>query len=84
MSGDGVGPSLGAMDKPFIGIAGLIGVGKSTLASALAQHLDIPAHFEPVGDNAYLEDFYADTAKHAFALWVLLRGSPFRGGMHAP
>ena len=46
----------------FIGIAGLIGAGKTTLADALAEHLELPVYYEPVGDNEYLEDFYRDTA----------------------
>ena len=47
----------------FIGISGMIGAGKSTLATALAERLKLPVHYEPVLDNAYLEDFYADMAK---------------------
>lgn len=78
MSQPGGPPSLGSMDRPFIGIAGLIGVGKSTLAQALASHLDIPVHYEPVSDNEYLEDFYADTAKHAFAMQVYLLNRRFQ------
>ena len=78
MSQVGGPPRLGSMDRPFIGIAGLIGVGKSTLAQALASHLDIPVHYEPVSDNEYLEDFYTDTAKHAFAMQVYLLNRRFQ------
>ena len=44
----------------FIGISGIIGVGKSTLTQKLATHLGYKAYKEPVKDNPYLEDFYAD------------------------
>ena len=50
----------------FIGIAGLIGAGKSTLATALGELTGLPVYYEPVQDNEYLADFYADTAKYAF------------------
>ena len=35
----------------FIGIAGMIGAGKSTLATALGQHLGIDCYYEPVAGN---------------------------------
>ena len=44
----------------FIGISGIIGAGKSTLAQNLAERLGYEAFNEPVKDNPYLEDFYAD------------------------
>ncbi len=62
----------------FIGIAGMIGAGKSTLAAALGQHLDIDVHYEPVADNEYLGDFYADTKKHSFAMQVYLLNRRFQ------
>ena len=42
----------------FIGISGIIGAGKSTLAQNLAERLGYEAFNEPVKDNPYLEDFY--------------------------
>ncbi|MFA5625393.1 MAG: deoxynucleoside kinase [Bradymonadales bacterium] len=60
------------MDKMFIGIAGMIGAGKSTLATHLAAHLGIKAYYEPVENNEYLEDFYRDTAKYSFATQIYL------------
>jgi deoxyadenosine kinase len=62
----------------FIGIAGLIGAGKTTLATALGQHLGMPVYYEPVGDNEYLADFYRDTARYAFATQIYLLNRRFQ------
>jgi deoxyadenosine kinase len=62
----------------FIGIAGMIGAGKSTLAAALGQHLGIDTYYEPVADNEYLADFYRDTPKHSFAMQVYLLNRRFQ------
>ena len=62
----------------FIGIAGMIGAGKSTLATALGQHLGIDAYYEPVADNEYLADFYRDTARYSFAMQVYLLNRRFQ------
>lgn len=62
----------------FIGIAGMIGAGKSTLATALANHLGIDAYYEPVTDNAYLGDFYRDTKRYSFAMQVYLLNRRFQ------
>jgi len=43
--------SAARFDDLFIGISGLIGAGKSTLASALAKELNLPVYYEPVTDN---------------------------------
>ena len=61
----------------FIGIAGIIGAGKSTLATALGEHLGLPVFYEPVSDNEYLADFYRDTAKYAFATQIYLLNKRF-------
>jgi deoxyadenosine kinase len=62
----------------FIGIAGMIGAGKSTLAAALGQHLGIDTYYEPVADNEYLSDFYRDTARYSFAMQVYLLNRRFQ------
>jgi deoxyadenosine kinase len=62
----------------FIGIAGMIGAGKSTLAVALAAHLGIDVYHEPVADNEYLADFYRDTARYAFATQIYLLNRRFQ------
>ena len=62
----------------FIGIAGIIGAGKSTLAKALGDHLGLPAYYEPVADNEYLADFYRDTARYSFATQIYLLNRRFQ------
>lgn len=62
----------------FIGIAGLIGAGKSTLATALGELTGLPVYYEPVQDNEYLADFYADTAKYAFSMQIYLLNRRFQ------
>ena len=62
----------------FIGIAGLIGAGKTTLATALGEHLGLPVYYEPVADNEYLADFYRDTKRHAFATQIYLLNRRFQ------
>jgi deoxyadenosine kinase len=66
------------LEDLFIGIAGLIGAGKSTLATALGELLDIPVYYEPVADNEYLADFYEDTAKYSFAMQIYLLNRRFQ------
>ncbi len=62
----------------FIGIAGMIGAGKSTLAKALGDHLNLPVYYEPVQDNAYLADFYRDTKRYSFATQIYLLNRRFQ------
>jgi deoxyadenosine/deoxycytidine kinase len=54
------------MTKHFIGIAGNIGVGKSTLTALLSEHLGWEPFLEGVQDNPYLADFYTDMARWSF------------------
>lgn len=52
--------------KKFVAIAGNIGVGKSTLVDMLCRHMDWEPFYEPVTENPYLADFYADMDRWAF------------------
>jgi len=54
------------MTKHFIGVAGNIGVGKSTLTSLLSQHLGWEPFLESQQDNPYLADFYGGMARWSF------------------
>lgn len=65
-------------ERLFIGIAGMIGAGKSTLARALGEHLGIDVYYEPVKDNEYLEDFYRDTKRYSFATQIYLLNRRFQ------
>ena len=67
-----------ALNDLFIGIAGMIGAGKSTLATTLGTHLNLPVYFEPVADNEYLGDFYRDTARYSFATQIYLLNRRFQ------
>lgn len=61
----------------FVSISGMIGAGKSTLATALGEELDVPVHYEPVSDNPYLEDFYKDMDTHGFPMQIYLLNKRF-------
>lgn len=52
--------------KKFVAVAGNIGVGKSTLVALLCKNLGWQPFYEPVADNPYLADFYADMRSWAF------------------
>lgn len=50
----------------FLGIAGNIGAGKSTLTRILEENLRWRAYLEPTIENPYLERYYADPKAWAF------------------
>jgi len=52
----------------FLAVAGNIGVGKTHVSSTLSQRLGWPVYYEPVIENPYLEDFYADMSRWSFHL----------------
>lgn len=70
--------STRSLSDLFIGIAGIIGAGKSTLAAALGRHLNLPVYYEPVADNEYLADFYRDTKRYSFATQIYLLNRRFQ------
>jgi len=54
----------------YIGIAGNIGAGKTTLCTQLGKHFDWDVNFESTDDNPYLSDFYHDMSRWSFNLQV--------------
>jgi deoxyadenosine kinase len=69
---------MAQFENLFIGIAGMIGAGKSTLATALGEHLKMDVYYEPVDDHEYLADFYRDTRRYAFATQIYLLNRRFQ------
>jgi len=57
-------------DKLNLGIAGNIGVGKTTLTEKLSQDLRFSAIYESVIDNPYLSDFYTNMSRWSFNLQI--------------
>ena len=50
----------------LIVLAGTIGAGKSSLATALGEHLGTDVFYEAVDQNPVLDLYYQDPEKHAF------------------
>ena len=65
----------------FIGIAGNIGVGKTTFTELVAEHFGITSYFESVIDNPYLEDFYGNMDLWSFQLQIYFLHHRFRTHM---
>jgi len=61
----------------FLAVAGNIGVGKTHLTRYLGQRLGWEVFFEPVVDNPYLDDFYADMRRWSFHLQVFFLSKRF-------
>ena len=57
-------------NKFNLGIAGNIGVGKTTLTEKLSNDLGFSAIYESVIDNPYLSDFYNDMSRWSFNLQI--------------
>jgi len=64
--------------KPFIGVTGNIGVGKTTFTKLLAQKIDLIPYYESVDDNPYLSDFYHDMDRWSFNLQIYFLQHRFR------
>ena len=58
------------IDHPFIGLAGNIGVGKTTFTEKMAVALNWKPIYESVSDNPYLNDFYTDMNRWSFNLQI--------------
>ena len=65
--------------SPFIGVAGNIGVGKTTFTEIVAKHFGLKEYYESVIDNPYLEDFYGDMGRWSFNLQIYFLHHRFSG-----
>ena len=54
--------------KPIIWIDGIIGAGKTTITKKISKILNFRPLLEPVDSNPYLESFYKDPKRWAFAM----------------
>lgn len=86
-----------ATNGPIIWVEGIIGAGKSTLTRRLAESLYLRGIYEPVDTNPYLEPFYREPKRWAFAMqmellmrryamqqqaaWESVTGGGFRGAI---
>ena len=66
------------INKTFIGVAGNIGVGKTTFTKLLAEKMDLIPYYESVDDNPYLSDFYGDMERWSFNLQIYFLQHRFR------
>ena len=57
-------------DSPFVGLAGNIGVGKTTFTKKMAATFNWTPIYESVSDNPYLNDFYTDMNRWSFNLQI--------------
>ncbi len=64
--------------SPFVGIAGNIGVGKTTFTDIVAQKMGWKPFYESVADNPYLSDFYGDMRRWSFNLQIYFLHHRFR------
>lgn len=61
-----------------IGIAGNIGVGKTTLTRMLAEHYGWTPKYEAVTYNPYLEDYYKDITRWSYNLETYFLAQRFK------
>ena len=61
-----------------IAIAGNMGSGKTTLTKLLTKHYGWTPRFEPVDNNPYLDDFYADMERWSFNLQIYFLNKRFK------
>jgi deoxyadenosine/deoxycytidine kinase len=54
--------------KRFVALAGNIGAGKTTAAKLISQSFGFELFDEPVIDNRFLKDYYADMRRWSFTL----------------
>ena len=64
--------------NPFIGIAGNIGVGKTTFTKIVSERQGWHPFYESVMDNPYLIDFYGNMKRWSFNLQIYFLHHRFR------
>ncbi|MGU3471421.1 deoxynucleoside kinase [Paenibacillus sp. D51F] len=69
---------FGIPEKSVITVAGTVGVGKSTLTSALARSLGFRTSLEQVDFNPYLDKFYHDFERWSFHLQIYFLAERFK------
>ncbi len=62
----------------YVGIAGNIGAGKTTLCEKLAKHFGWTVQYESTENNPYLADFYEDMKRWSFNLQVYFLNNRYR------
>ncbi len=62
----------------YIGIEGVIGVGKTTLATILSNRLNAKTILEEVDDNPFLPLFYEEPQKYAFVTQIFFLLSRYK------
>src|SRR5574344_1124911 len=62
----------------YIGFAGTIGFGKTTLTRKISEYYDWTHRFEFVTFNPYLEDYYSDIPRWSFNLEVYFLAQRFK------
>ena len=67
------------ISNPFVGIAGNIGVGKTTFTEIVGKHFGWKEFYESVADNPYLDDFYRDMHRWSFNLQIYFLHHRFAG-----
>lgn len=67
--GSGIGLPCAAVPK-YIAVAGNMGSGKTSLVEFLCNRYALKPFYEPHAENPYLEDFYDDMSRWAFASQV--------------
>ncbi len=59
-------------------MAGMIGVGKTTYTTRLAEALGTQAFFEPVDNNPILDKYYEDPDRYGFVLQIYFLNKRFK------
>jgi deoxyadenosine/deoxycytidine kinase len=68
----------GITEDAVIVVAGVVGIGKSTISEAIAERLGFTINREVVNGNPYLEKFYADQKQWSFHLQIFFLAERFK------